>query len=196
MLINLHPARKAFLGVTAHWCQKGAIEYQVVLTSAVVGFRRICGSHNGMLRHTISACVSNVYSSIADNLAATLLFVLDHANVMDRVSDIYSGITVMGIHFDSTQIGRITMDSATANSAMMKKFQALCIEKKMPLRADFSPRGNQVHCLSHAVNRVCTKVMAGFGANAPEDVETLHVENSEIVYNNVIMKVSYTRRVL
>lgn len=115
---------------------------------------------------------------------------------MDRVSDIYSGITVKGINIDSTQIGRITMDSATANGAMMKKVQALCIEKNKPLHADFSPRGFQVHCLSHAVNHVCTKVMAGSGANAPEDIETLHVENSEIMYNNVIMKVSYTRHVL
>ena len=77
LLITLIPARKAYLGVIIHWHQKGAIENQVVLTSAVGGFQRIHGSHNGILRYTISACLSNAYSLIADNLAATLLFVLN-----------------------------------------------------------------------------------------------------------------------
>ena len=95
-----------------------------------------------------------------------------------------------GSNLDAGQIGRVTMDSATANGAMLRKFKELCNKEEKPLREDFDPISEQVHCLSHAVSCVCTKIMVGFKANASEGSDDLYIENTKVQYKSIIITVS------
>lgn len=85
-------------------------------------------------------------------------------------------------NLDAGQIGRVTMDLVTANGAMLRKFKELCNKEEKPLREDFDPIGEQVHCLSHAVSCLCTKIMVGFKANTSEGSDNLYIENTKVRY--------------
>lgn len=80
-------ARKAFLGVTAHWSGVGSKPTEVVPKSAVIGFRRINGSHSGESKSNDAITEHFSYNSASGaNLAETLFFVLERAGVLSKVS--------------------------------------------------------------------------------------------------------------
>lgn len=140
----------SFLALTSHWISLDKATGRLTLKSALIGFHRIKTRHTGT------------------NIAKTILYLLDRANVTLKVCFDFMFLLYLFVHvFAFPQIGHFTLDNAENNAVAMRELESLLAARETATAIGFDRLNHRVRCYAHIIN-ICSSHIIASVTSIPE----------------------------